>query len=252
MTTPWTIGDITFADLGTFRKHLKQFLKDEQAATLLADDSGMQAGLIDAFFNHYQRDPASAPPPDRSQVAGVVVGTHPKWGSACFELTLQVGDDRFRFSTNKLKSTRRPVQSLHVRQTAGQARRNLFEAMRGAVQSTIGEWEDLNPPPATCPITDEPLAPLTNRTDPQLRYAPDTPTVDHFAPTLSKRVHQFLDQEGLAVTGVLLHRSPTLDVWELADDGLATRWRTFHGHHGLRWISLAGNRILNEQAQQHR
>jgi hypothetical protein len=184
-------------------------------------------------------------------VTRVVVEQHPKWGSACFALVLGDEQEAFRFSVNKLKSTQAPPRtgaSAPTASTPGQARRNVYEALSAGVQDLIQVWEDANPVPTTCPVTGILLGPMSQRTDPIQRYEPNTPTVDHYGPTLKVRIDTFLSAEGLLPNEVPLTKSSFTGEWLLSDTDMLLRWRQSHGTGGLRWVSLHGNREENRRS----
>jgi hypothetical protein len=248
----WVIGEREYVGIAMFREALRSFLEQHDAAERLEADVRAQQSVLAAFERHYHWDPASGVPPMATDVVRVVVERHPTWGSQCFALVLRDGQGPFRFSVKKLKSTHAPSRSgdrAPGASTPGQARRNLYEALRAGVREILNEWEAATPVPATCPVTGSPLGPRSQRTDPTLRSAPNTPTVDHYDPTMKVRIQSFLNAEGIGPDGVPLTKNAATGEWELSDDAMLERWRQFHGTGGLRWVSLEGNRLENLRSQ---
>jgi hypothetical protein len=248
----YVVGTRQFNSFQEYRAALAAFLKCPHAAKKLARNAPMRKALLEAFLHHHHPDPASGPHPQVSEVETVVVMIHPNWGTVCFGLVLK-GDGRpvsFSIRKNRFRELRRPVSSpTEGTSSAGQRRRNLNEAFRVAVESTLDRWMARNPIPTTCPVTGIRMGPMSDRHDNDRRGLPTTPTIDHQAPDFSTRVREFLAKESLAVESIDLSKDSERRVWEISDEGVRERWIEFHGQEGLRWVSLEGNQRLNRDRQ---
>ncbi len=254
---PWVFRGISYWSVGDLRRALQAFMTEPDAASLLEEDTDSQVCIIHCFLNHYQGDPESRTPPGVEEIYGVTVAPHPKWGSPSFALLVGEEGLLHPFSVKKLKTTPSPAGNEPGRRpqiTPGQARRKLVEALRAGVEDLLKTWEEENPVPETCPVTGLRMGPLTHRFDPVLRYSPEAPTIDHHSPTFQDRIRTFLEREGLEVQQVPLRKDPERQGWILADPAMLARWQECHGDKGLRWLSLAANRLENrsQQAAQRR